>query len=236
MYWKCFKAICQIEHNLYMLMGINQIKCKLNVVSHRDLAWTQPYYVNDLPATTNFRVQLFADDTILIMTSNDLKTLEKTANDEINKIGKWLLLNKLTLNHSKTNYIYAFFSSKRMWEEFFSSINGQNIHRTAEAKYLGVYLDQKLEWDAHIKHLCKKLSQYCGLFCHLHQNITQKYLLVLYHSLVYPHLIYGSLTWGSTNNSVLHPPQVLQNRLVRIISCVKKNDHIASNSLGYIMN
>ena len=70
-------------------------------------------YVNDLPAITNFRVQLFADDTILIMTGNDLKTLEKTANDEINKIEKWLLLNKLTLNHSKTNYM-LFFSSKRM--------------------------------------------------------------------------------------------------------------------------
>ena len=47
---------------------------------------------------------------------------------------------------------------------------------------------------------------------------------------VYPHLIYGILTWGSTNNSVLHPLQVLQNRLVRIISRVKKSDHIASNS------
>ena len=60
-------------------------------------------YVNELPAITNFRVRLFADDTILIMTSNDLKKLEKTENDEINKIEKWLLLNKLTLNHTKTN-------------------------------------------------------------------------------------------------------------------------------------
>ena len=62
-------------------------------------------YVNDLAAITNFRVRLFADDTILIMTSNGLKKQEKTANDEINKIKKWLLLNKLTLNHSKTNYM-----------------------------------------------------------------------------------------------------------------------------------
>ena len=45
-------------------------------------------YVNDLPAITSFRVRLFADDTILIMTTNDLKKLKKTANDEIHKIEK----------------------------------------------------------------------------------------------------------------------------------------------------
>ena len=43
-----------------------------------------------------------------------------------------------------------------MWEEFSLSINGQNIHQTAKAKYLGVYLDEKLKWDARIQHLCKK--------------------------------------------------------------------------------
>ena len=53
------------------------------------------------------------------------------------------------------------------------------------------------------------LTLYCSLFRHLGQNITQKYLLLLYHSLLYPNLIYGILTWGSTNNSVLHPPTSL---------------------------
>ena len=114
-------------------------------------------YVNDLPAIISFRVRLFADDIILIMTSNDLKKLKKTANHEICKIERWLLLNKLTLNHSKTKYL-LFFSSKKCGKDFSLSINGQSIHRTAEAKYLGVYLDEKLKWDAHIQHLCKKLS------------------------------------------------------------------------------
>ena len=52
-------------------------------------------YVNDLPAITSFRVRLFDDDTVLLMTSNDLKKLKKTANVEIHEIEKWLLLNKL---------------------------------------------------------------------------------------------------------------------------------------------
>ena len=129
-----------------------------------------------------------------------------------------------------------FSPQKECGKDFSWSINRQNIHRTAEAKYLGVYLDEKLKWDAHIQHLFKKLSQYRGLFCHLRQNITQKYLFLLYHSLVYPHLRYGNLTWGSTNNSVLHFLQVLQNRLVRIIRRLKKSDHTANNSLHHKLN
>ena len=71
-----------------MLMGMNQIKCKLNVVSHRILFRLTlfPLNVNAVPAITSFRVRLFADDTILIMTRNDLKKLKKTANDEVYKI------------------------------------------------------------------------------------------------------------------------------------------------------
>ena len=121
-------------------------------------------YANALPIITNFRVQLVADDTILIMTSNVLKKLEKTANDEINKIEKCLVLNQLTLNYSKTNYMH-FSPQKDCGKNFSFSINGQNIHQTAEAKYPSVYLHEKLKWDAHIQHICKKLSQYCGLSC-----------------------------------------------------------------------
>ena len=64
------------------------------------------------------------------------------------------MLNRLKLNHSKTNYM-LFSPQKEYGKKFSSSINEQNIYRTAEAKYLGVYLDEKLKWDAHIQHLCK---------------------------------------------------------------------------------
>ena len=48
--------------------------------------------------------------------------------------------------------------------------------------------------------------------------------------------MYKILTQESTNNSVLHPQQVLQNRPVRIISRVRKSDHIANNSLYHKLN
>ena len=99
------------------------------------------------------------------------------------------------------------------------------------AKYLGIHVNDNLKWNDHIKHLCKKVSQICGLFCYLRHYVRQNTLLMLYNSFVGSHLLYGILTWGSTNNTVLHPLQVLQNKIVRIISNVKTNEHITNNSL-----
>ena len=108
-----------------------------------------------------------------------------------------------------------------------------NCHATPLSRCLSGW---EVKMGSYIQHLCKKLSQYCGLVCHLRQNITQKCLLQLYHSVVYHHLVYGILPWGSTNNSALHSLQVLQNRLVRIISRVRRSNHIANNSLYHKLN
>ena len=89
----------------------------------------------------------------------------------------------------------------------------------------------KLKFDAHIKHVCKKLSQICNIFCYLRHYICKKTLLMLYYSSVNSHILYGILVWGSTNHSILQPLQVLQNKILRIICNVSKNEHVRNNSL-----
>ena len=54
---------------------------------------------------------------------------------------------------------------------------------------------------------------------------------MLYHGLVNSHILYGILVWGSTNHSVLQPLQVLQNKILRIICNVSKNDRVKNNGL-----
>ena len=187
-------------------------------------------YVNDIPAITKFSVRLFADDTVLIMSNSDLKELNKTANCELKKIEKWLSVNKLTLNYSKTSFM-LFSPKSKCANDFSLSMRGKKINEVVEAKYLGIHVDEKLNWNVHIQNICKKISQYCGIFYNLSHCIHQNHLQLLYHALVYPHLLYGILTWGSTNDTIIHPLQVLQNRLIRIICHVKRNEHVTNNSL-----
>ena len=62
-------------------------------------------YINDLPLATKFETTLYADDTYLAMSDNDLDSLEIRANKEISKIDLWPQKNKLSLNYSKSNYM-----------------------------------------------------------------------------------------------------------------------------------
>ena len=136
-------------------------------------------YINDLPEVSEFDIKLFADDTVLLMRDKNLRKLNETVSEEIEKINTWLLTNKLTINFSKTDYLL--FSPKANGQINFSvSIQGNQIKRTQVAGYLSIFIDDKLKWEYHIQHICKKIAQYCGLFCKLRHFIRRKTLLVLY--------------------------------------------------------
>ena len=187
-------------------------------------------YVNDLSKFTEPSVRLFADDTIMIMSDNSLDNLNNTANNEAKIIDKWLTSNELALNTFKTSFMLV--STKKISADKFSlTIRGEKINRTPVAKYLGLLIGEKLKFDVHAKHVCKKLSQICGIFCNLRHYICKKTLLMLYYSLVNSHILYGILVWGSTNHSILRQLQVLQNKIIRIICNVRKNEHVKNNTL-----
>ena len=62
-------------------------------------------YINDLPIVSELVTKLFADDTCLIFSAKSLNSLQTAINCEIQKIEKWLTMNKLSLNYSKTKYM-----------------------------------------------------------------------------------------------------------------------------------
>ena len=61
-------------------------------------------YINDLPKASKFETRLFADDTTLFLSNDNLKTLNKNVNYELLNIEVWLNANKLSLNYSRTKY------------------------------------------------------------------------------------------------------------------------------------
>ena len=62
-------------------------------------------YINDLPLNTNFKVNILADDTNLIMSGSDAKKLEMDVNNELANVDNWMRKNKLSINFSKSEYM-----------------------------------------------------------------------------------------------------------------------------------
>ena len=63
-------------------------------------------YINDIVNTsTVLQIFLFADDTTIFFSSKPSAMVEKVLNDELKKVNKWLVSNKLSLNINKSCYL-----------------------------------------------------------------------------------------------------------------------------------
>ena len=119
-------------------------------------------YFNDLPNASNFETTLFADDTNLHLSHINIYSLQSRVQQEMMKVSKWMINNKLTLNYKKSCYMLI--SKKPLNDSNFSALINQNLIEKSECViYLGVHLDNKLSWRTHIDKICKKVSKVCGM-------------------------------------------------------------------------
>ena len=86
------------------------------------------------------------------MSHENPTVLERLVNEELTKVSKWLINNQLTLNLPKSCYLF-FSGKKNNLEAPKFSISGSQIQRLRNTKYLGVPIDDKLDWKAHLEHL-----------------------------------------------------------------------------------
>ena len=112
-------------------------------------------------------------------------------------------------------------------QEFRLKYNGKKMERCDSYKYLGVYLDDQLNWKKHINFLCEKLSKMSGMFAKLRHICDLKLLKTIYFALVESHIQYCNVVWGNASDKILEPLSKLQAKILRII-CFLPNDEISS--------
>ena len=105
------------------------------------------------------RFVLFADDTNLLSSGDDVKEISKTLSKQLDKLNSWFAVNKLSLNVSKTNYMI--FGNKKIdkYMNICVRINGLSIDRVYNTTFLGVMIDDKLNWKEHITMIQSNISK-----------------------------------------------------------------------------
>ena len=121
-------------------------------------------YINDLPNISNvFQFFLFADDTNIYLQSDSPEQLEYDVNNELKKLHSWLIVNRLSLNLDKTNFVTFHPYNKPMKHKITLKFNKKAIPQKSAIKCLGVMLDSTLTWHAHVDLRLKKISRAIGL-------------------------------------------------------------------------
>ena len=180
-------------------------------------------YTNDLPnAIKHSKCILFADDTTIFYSTKHLDELYENISFDLNTLSDWFKANKLSLNVNKTNYM-IFKNIKTPDNSKIIKIGTEIIEQTSIAKFLGIFIDDQLNWKTHIDYVRNKLSS--GLYAlNISKHIISRQLLkCLYHTLIHPHLTYGLILWGSTYKKYLHKLEILQNKSIRSITNSKYN-------------
>ena len=177
-------------------------------------------YINDLASASNFFVSLFADDTCLLLSHENLTTLELHCNLELIHINNWFLANKLTANMSKASkFMLTLGKSRVIHPQNFTIKMGDTIlEKVSSIKYLGVIFDDCFKWHHHVSYISTKISRSVGVLSKLRYYTNIQTLLKVYHSLVGSHLNYALIVWGAAGVTALQRLRVLQNRAVRFIS------------------
>ena len=130
-------------------------------------------YINDLPnASKILKSLLFADDSNFFNSNNDLEDLFRITNAELEKIGQWVVCNKLGINFEKTHFLI--FSRKRLITDRTLKILDITIPRKNVTKFLGVFIDDRLSWKEHISHICNKISKSIGVLYRVKDQLNLK--------------------------------------------------------------
>jgi hypothetical protein len=200
-------------------------------------------YVNDLPECSALITLLFADDTTLLASGDNLQDLVTFVNSEFKKVVSYFRAHQMALHPSKTKYVIFNASEQILVNQnidVFIDCNNDNensatlkipierisIYSTIPAiKFLGVHLDPKLNFKYHLSQILKKISRALYIIQSTKNMLSEKSLKSLYYALVHSHLIYGIHIWSCTSASNLNGLEKIQKKAIRIVNKASYNSH-----------
>ena len=167
-------------------------------------------YIDSLTSLVeNGNVICYADDTVLLFRNSTWDLVVRNAEDALAKVKSWLDTNLLTMNVDKSHFM-CFAMNKRNYPDIqnlrihnYNCRNNRmcecrlNIKHKENIKYLGIYFDQHMKWDAHIEYITNKIRKLIYRFYLLRKILSVKMLKQVYMSLVESVLNYGISAWGA---------------------------------------
>jgi hypothetical protein len=126
--------------------------------------------------------------------------IENYANQDLKKIERLAADNKTEFNDKKSNVLLI--SRKKYHNRDINIyLNHKRLDQNEEMKYLGIYLDSKFNFNAHIDHtvaILFTLINMLGRTAKLQWDLGHKALKPIYKGAVVPILTHGASIWVET--------------------------------------
>lgn len=176
-------------------------------------------FINDLPSSLQIpSLYLFADDTSIVISDPERSGMEIQSFVQSGAVLQWLSNNLLSINTQKTKFVD--FHLRRNSCSNSSGVvlcDEVELNASEDVTYLGVILDDRLNYSKHIDKVCRKVNSSVFLLRRLSCLGSRELLITAYYGCVYPFLAYCVPVWGAAGTSGLDRVFKVQKRAIRAI-------------------
>ena len=186
-------------------------------------------YINDIiNCSTQGDFVLFADDTNIFITGNDEHEAYTNANIVLQEVYNYMTENQLHINLTKSAYMYfrphlnkderqTCSRTRAFGEEPTLKIADHKLKKVDKIKFLGVIIDDKLNWGAHIDNLANVLNSSLIMIKRIKKFIPESEYTKIYNSLFKPHISYCISCWGGIPSYRTEKIFSIQKRCIRLL-------------------
>ena len=155
-------------------------------------------------AVPDCKIVAYADDAVLLVSANRLKTLGKKIESSLTQVQRWYTSNGLLINPLKTEFMVMGKGNKL---DIAVSECNKSIKITSKEhmKVLGVVIDQRLSWENHVASIKTKTCNAIRCIARTSHVLPLKSRMLLTEALVKPHynycdVIYDGCSEKAKNN------------------------------------
>ena len=110
------------------------------------------------------------------------------------------------------------FTNKRSPAKHGYILHGQPLEEVTSAKYLGLNLDPKLNWNGHVAATCKKANRTRAFIQRNTYHCPQAIREMCYHTFIRPTLEYASPNWDPSTQKSAKQLESIQRRCARYVT------------------
>ncbi|KAL4136280.1 hypothetical protein QTP88_007828 [Uroleucon formosanum] len=173
-------------------------------------------YTSDIPKVANTTIATYADDTAILASNTDLTLASSALQNHLDLINSWATQWRIKINPEKS-YNVIFSLRKNDFPPL--QLQGVDIPKTSQVKYLGLILDKRLTWGPHLKSKRKTLNNRLHLLRPILKSKMSIHIKsVLYKSLLRPIWAYGMQIWGCAKPSQIRSIHAFQSISLQLIA------------------
>ena len=178
--------------------------------------------------TTNLHLQIhqYADDTTLLEVVDNPVISIQNINTDLHTLSLWADQWRVTFNALKTHFMRI---SKKKKKPVLDDIvlNGCQITEVDKYPYLGLIINNKLNWSDHAEHLITRVSKKLTMLNRVRHVLPRLALENLYTSMIRPILDYADMLYNNCTLSIDRTIEGVQRRAALICTgAYKLTEHV----------